>query len=151
MYASKERGDTGPGQAEIFENAAAPSIIKRMSDAWETLDRAANIIEVAGAVYFLGWAAFRLRRGRTIRVEVKDKIGAADGITISAHSGGTGGSFANLVTLTGVNTDELVGTLKAVPGAVSVALKGVESDELVGTLAPPSALEELLMWYLRVR
>ena len=111
-----------------------------MTDPWEVLDRAINVIEVTTIAYFL-------YRNRDLLLGRQGSPVAA-----SAEVTATSSAKATATVIKGADSDEPVGTLKAIPGAVNVLLKGVPSDELVGTLhAQASPIEELLWWYLRVR
>lgn len=76
-----------------------------------------------GLILVMGWA-----------YKHRGKLTRRNPVRISGASGGVGGGSANMVVLKGVDTDELVGTLTA-----------IRHDP------PPSAIEELFWWYLRVR
>jgi len=81
--------------------------------------------EAAGAslILIMGWA-----------YKHRNKLVRREPIHISGASGGASGASASAVVLEGVGTDELVGTLTV-----------TRHDP------PPSAIEELFWWYMRVR
>ncbi len=64
----------------------------------------------------------------------RGKLARRSPVHVSGASGGAGGSSVNVVVLKSVDTDELVGTFTA-----------IRHDP------PPSVIEELFWWYLRVR
>jgi hypothetical protein len=125
-------------------------IIQSMTDPWVVLSRTLDVIEAAGLAYLVYQNRDLLLRRQRPPIY----------ISVSGSSAGSSSARATATVLKGLESDELVGTLKALPGNVTAKLKGLDTEELVGTLtaippkAPPSladAVEELFWWYWRVR
>ena len=105
-----------------------------MSDPWELLDKTANIIEVSGLIYLIYRnRGLLIRRGQQLRATVTDHLGISDHAERKVHR------IELKATVTG--TASLTGVVKGRSSASGV----------LSVVQNPAALEELLLWYLRVR